>query len=240
MYAQVYDELFRRVPNHPQWTKQGTGRREAALASQLRVLKPHLSPQTTFLEVGAGDCALSLRVASLVRKAYGLEVSEELTRGIQPAKNFELLLSNGCDVPLPDNSIDFAYSFQVIEHIHPDDVAEQLKELYRVLKPGGTYLCVTPNRLAGPHDISRYFDREATGLHLKEYSVDDLVKLFAGIGFSKVRIERMIKSRRMTSPIWPVLALERAVELLPWSIRTPLTRSYVFSRLLDVSVLGRK
>lgn len=240
LYSQVYDELFRRVPDHPQWTKRGTSRREIVLASQMRLLEPHLTSAMSFLELGAGDCALSLRVAPLVRKVYALEVSEELTRGTRGPENFYLLLSDGHGVPLPDDSIDFAYSFQLIEHVHPDDVTDQLREIYRVLKPGGLYLCVTPNRLSGPHDISRYFDREATGLHLKEYSLGDLVKLYRAAGFSQVRAERIIKSRRLTLPALPILAVERALELLPWVVRTPLTRSYFFSRLLDVSVLGRK
>jgi SAM-dependent methyltransferase len=240
MYSEVYDELFRRVPKHPQWTKQNTAPREAQLQGHIRLLRPFLTPDTVFLEVGAGDCALPLLVAPMVRKAYGLEVSGELTRGVANTGKFQVLLSQGCDVPLPDNTIDVAYSFQVIEHIHPDDVIEQLKDLYRVLKPGGLYYCITPNRLHGPNDISRDFDREATGLHLKEYSITDLLKLFRSIGFRRVWIERMIKGHRCPAPILPARILERALECLPWSIRTPLTRSYLMTRLLHVSVVGKK
>jgi SAM-dependent methyltransferase len=240
MYAQVYDELFRRVPKHPQWTRQNTTDHEAKVQGHLRLLRPFLTPNTTFLEVGAGDCALPRLVAPLVRKAYGLEVSEELTRGIQNTEKFQVLLSNGCEIPLPDNTIDVAYSFQVMEHIHPDDAIDQLKDLYRVLKPSGLYYCITPNRLYGPNDISRDYDREATGLHLKEYSITDLLKLFRSIGFEKVWIERMIKGHRFTAPVLPASILERALECLPWGIRVPLARSYLMTRLLHVSVVGKK
>ena len=240
MYSQVYDELFRRVPKHPQWTKQHTAKREIQLQGHIRLLRPYLSPDTVFLEVGAGDCALPLLVAPMVRKAYGLEVSEELTRGLPQSEKFQILLSKGCEVPLPDNTVDLAFSFQVIEHIHPDDVIEQLKDLYRVLKPGGRYYCITPNRLHGPNDISRDFDREATGLHLKEYSITDLLKLFRSIGFQRVWIERMIKGHRCPFPTLPVKALESFLESLPWSLRAPLARSYLMTRLISVSVMGQK
>jgi SAM-dependent methyltransferase len=240
MYSEVYDELFRRVPNHPQLTRQNTANHEAKVQGHVRLLRPFLTPDTTFLEVGAGDCALPILVAPMIRKAYGLEVSEELTRGIPNSEKFQVLLSNGCEVPLPDNTIDVAYSFQVIEHIHPDDVVEQLKDLYRVLKPGGLYYCITPNRLYGPNDISRAYDREATGLHLKEYSITDLLKLFRKIGFRRVWIERMIKGHRIPAPILPATILERALECLPWGIRTPLARTYLMTRLLHVSVVGKK
>ena len=240
LYSQVYDELFRRVPNHPQWTKRGTDRREVGIASQVRLIEPHLIPENTFLEVGAGDCALSQRIAPLVRKAYGLEVSAELTHGIQNTARFELLVADTCDIPLPDNSIDFAFSFQLIEHIHPEDVIDSMREIHRVLKPGGIYYCVTPNRLSGPHDISRYFSRDASGLHLKEYSIRDLVKLYRNTGFERVWIERRIKSVRWTTPVFLLEALESVLESMPWSVRAPLARSFLLSRLLDVAVLGAK
>jgi len=239
MYSEVYDELFRRVPKHPQLTRRNTANHEVKVQGHLRLLRPYLTPDTIFLEVGAGDCALPILVAPLVRKAYGLEVSEELTRRVENSEKFQVLLSNGCEVPLPDNTIDVAYSFQVMEHIHPDDVIEQLKDLYRVLKPGGVYYCITPNRLYGPNDISRDFDREATGLHLKEYSITDLLKLFCSIGFQRVWIERMIKGHRFTAPILPASILERALESLPWSVRIPLARTYLMTRLLHVSVVGQ-
>jgi SAM-dependent methyltransferase len=240
MYSQVYDELFRRVPKHPQWTKPNTALGKRQLQGHLRILRPYLTPETVFMEVGAGDCALPLLVAPIVKKAYGLEVSQELTRGLPNSDKFQVLLSQSCAIPLPSETVDLAFSFQVIEHIHPDDVVEQLKEIYRVLKRGGCYYCITPNRLYGPSDISRDFDREATGLHLKEYSITDLVKLFRSIGFRQVWIERMIKGRRIPFPVSPVRVMEVALECLPWSIRTPLARSFLGTRLLHVSVMGRK
>ena len=44
---------------------------------------------------------------------------------------------------LEDNSYDVVISFQVIEHVKKD--LEYLKEIYRVLKPGGKALVTTPN-----------------------------------------------------------------------------------------------
>jgi SAM-dependent methyltransferase len=240
MYSQVYDELFRRIPTHPQWTNQNTASHDLKLQGHLRLLRPYLTPETVFMEVGAGDCALPLLVAPMVRKAYGLEVSEELTRRLPNSDKFQVLLSRNCNVPLPDNTVDLAFSFQVIEHIHPDDVIEQMKDIYRVLKPGGCYYCITPNRLYGPSDISRDFDREATGLHLKEYSITDLLKLFRSIGFRQVWIERMIKGHQCPFPVLPVRAMEAILERLPWSVRTPLARSFAMTKLLNASVMGRK
>jgi len=57
--------------------------------------------------------------------------------------------------------------------------------LVRALAPGGIYLCVTPNRLYGPSDVSGYFYDIATGFHLREYSARELSRLFTEAGFAR-------------------------------------------------------
>src|SRR4051812_25517524 len=64
MYAEVYNELFHRVPHHPQLTqKESKGNSTAAAPPQLRLLEPFLLPETTFLEIGPGDCGVALAAA---------------------------------------------------------------------------------------------------------------------------------------------------------------------------------
>ena len=45
---------------------------------------------------------------------------------------------------IPDNHFDFVVSFQVIEHIKKD--GDFVKEIHRVLKPGGKFIVTTPNK----------------------------------------------------------------------------------------------
>jgi hypothetical protein len=68
-----------------------------------------------------------------------------------------------------------------------DDPFEQLQNLHRALVPGGMYLCITPNRLSGPHDVPGVFDHTASGFHLKEYTVGELARIFRRVGLRKVR-----------------------------------------------------
>ena len=74
-------------------------------------------------------------------------------------------------------TIDMAYSNQLVEHLHPDDIFDQTKNILNILKNKGRYVCITPNKLSGPHDISKYFDDVATGFHLKEYTTRELIRL---------------------------------------------------------------
>jgi hypothetical protein len=69
LYSAVYDELFRRVPHHPQLTQKASPRqRQWAVREQTEFLNRFLSKDSTFLEVGPGDCALFLEVAQHVKR----------------------------------------------------------------------------------------------------------------------------------------------------------------------------
>ena len=240
LYAVVYDELFRRVPHHPQWTKQSNGGREKEIAAQVRLLQPYLTPGSTFLEVGAGDCMLSRTVAGLVGQSYAVDVSSKLLGERPVPANFRLVLSGGCDIGLPDESVDVAYSYQLMEHIHPDDAADQVREILRILKPGGRYICITPSRLSGPHDISIYFDTVATGFHLKEYSIGDLAHLFKQVGFERVTVGRQLGARPLRVPVAPLRFIERAVEMLSPRLRQRICRTRLMRYLLNVTVIACK
>ncbi|AYB31187.1 class I SAM-dependent methyltransferase [Chryseolinea soli] len=73
---------------------------------------------------------------------------------------------------LLDNAYDRIFSFQVIEHIEDDFLF--LKEIHRVLKPGGTALVTTPNRKMSlsrnPWHIREYLPQELKALAAKIFS----------------------------------------------------------------------
>ena len=240
LYGAVYDELYQRVPHHPQLARKSSPElTREALRPQLRILRRYLRPETVLLEVGPGDCSLSMAVAPLVRQVYGLDVSQKITEQLSLPSNFKLILSDGTSVPLPPDSVDVAYSNQLMEHLHPDDALEQLEGICRALRPGGVYICITPNRINGPHDVSQYFDSVATGFHLKEYTVGELSRLFRKVGFRKVQALLGRRGVFVPAPVPPVVAAEKALELLPPSPRQVLART-VGRAFLGVRLVGTK
>jgi SAM-dependent methyltransferase len=241
LYRVVYNELYQRVPHHPQLSRKSSAElTHEALAPQVELLRPYLRPDTTLLEIGPGDCALSTAVAGQVRQVYGLDVSEEITHQISLPSNFKLILSDGTSVPLPPDSVDVAYSNQLMEHLHPDDALEQLEGVYRALRPGGVYICVTPNRLNGPHDVSQYFDSVATGFHLKEYTVGELSRLFRKVGFRKVQVLLGRRGARVPAPAAPVVAGEAVLGLLPPRARRVIGLTLPCRAFLGIHLLGTK
>lgn len=120
------------------------------------------------LEVGCGEGRgidlLLPRVTQYTAIDKIVPVIGELTKKYPTAKFY-----SGNIPPLSvfaDNSFDSIVSFQVIEHIEDDNLF--LKEIQRVLKPGGIALLTTPNR---PKSLSR------NPWHIREYTAQELTNL---------------------------------------------------------------
>lgn len=236
LYHSVYDERLRRIPAHPLLTRaHDPAARQRAMLPQLRLVLSFLPPGGVFLEIGPGDCAVALAVARHARRVVAVDVSDGLIPPTARPPNFEFRLSDGISIPAQPGSVNLAYSSQVMEHLHPDDALEQLRNIHTALAPGGAYVCVTPNRLSGPWDVSRGFDEVATGLHLKEYTAGELARCFRLAGFSRVSAFVSVGGR-VLSPLLPV-AVAAAVERSLLALPAPLRRRAAHG-LTAVKVIG--
>lgn len=226
LYSSLYDELFKKLPSHPQLTrKESTGESRQYVNDQLQFLNRFLEDDSNYLEVGPGDCSLSYAVSEKVKYVYAIDVSSEIAKTNQTPENFKLLISDGSSIPVPAGSIDLAYSNQLMEHLHPDDAVEQLNNILRSLVANGKYICITPNRLSGPHDISMYFDDIATGFHLKEYTNRELIRLFKDAGFSKVETYIGGKGLYIKMPPFLMTSLESFISFLPKKLGKVIARA---------------
>ena len=240
IFATMYDELFAQVPDHPRVAARGasTASRERDLDWNLAQLRPYLFDGCTFLEVGAGDCALAARVAERAGRVYAVDISNQV-QGVLPP-NATFVLTDGRAIDVAPGSVDVAFSDQLMEHLHPDDAIEQLRNIHRALKPGGAYMCVTPNRIYGPSDISAFFDDEARGFHLKEYTLGEIREIFARAGFPRTHVYVGARGFFVRCPSFLVRALERVLGAMPAALRRKVADMKVFRALLGLRVAGIK
>lgn len=113
----------------------------------------NLLPADSYLDAGCGDgrflAALPARGA-LPERVVGVDIADSIlatARRATAAAGFEpeLLRANLERLPLRDAEFDLVVSIQVLEHLL--DPAAGIRELARVLHPGGTLLLSTDNRL---------------------------------------------------------------------------------------------
>ena len=120
------------------------------------------------LEVGCGE---GRGVSTLLERATSftaVDKIKEVIDGLQRKYPTGKFIS--MNIPpfggLQDDAYDCIVSFQVIEHIQNDELF--LKEIHRVLKPGGTALLTTPNRKMSlsrnPWHIREYLPNELSAL----------------------------------------------------------------------------
>jgi 2-polyprenyl-3-methyl-5-hydroxy-6-metoxy-1,4-benzoquinol methylase len=81
------------------------------------------------------------------RKAIvtSMDVGENLLSQVAKKCDSERVVGSILEMPFEDNSFDIVVSSEVIEHT-PDPLSA-IVEIFRVLKPGGTVILSTPNRL---------------------------------------------------------------------------------------------
>jgi SAM-dependent methyltransferase len=240
LFATMYDELFRRVPDHPRLTQRAakTRYRERNVAWNLAQLRPYLRPGCHFLEVGAGDCALAARVARTAALVHAVDISPQAQGELPP--NVRYVMTDGRGIDVPAGSVDLAFSDQLMEHLHPDDAAAQLANIQRALKPGGAYFCITPNRLYGPSDISAFFEDEARGFHLREYTLREMRAIFAAAGFPRVHVYVGARGWFVRVPCALLEGLESALEALPVRLRRRVADTQVMRGMLGLRVAAIK
>jgi ubiquinone/menaquinone biosynthesis C-methylase UbiE len=137
--------------------------------------EPHIHGQV--LEVGCGEgrgIPVILPHASTYTAVDKIESALVALRKKYPSGKFISM-----NIPpfhgLADNTYDTVLSFQVIEHI--DDDLNYLREIYRVMKPGGVALITTPNRkmslTRNPWHVREYLATELSTLAARVFpSVD--------------------------------------------------------------------
>ncbi len=98
-------------------------------------------------DIGCGPAYGSSDMAKYAARVTGVDYSQETidANATEHAAitNLRFVRSVVPPINLPDASMDVITAFQFIEHIQ--DQSGFIKDVYRVLKPGGVFLCTTPN-----------------------------------------------------------------------------------------------
>ena len=119
------------APAALRFSAERLARRERDAERELRQLRHALDLHSAFLEIGAGDCTLARRAAGYVERAYAVDISEDIMGRLGGPPNLVRVVHDGVRIPLPEASIDVAFSRSLI--------ISQLPGVCHALKDGGIY-----------------------------------------------------------------------------------------------------
>jgi len=116
-------------------------------ARRVTMLSKHLRSGMTVLELGCGAGYFTRELARSGADIVAIDVSPELleiARSNCSAPNVRYEIQNAYELSYPDAGFDSVVGSSVLHHL---EIEEALREIYRVLKPGGTICFTEPNML---------------------------------------------------------------------------------------------
>jgi ubiquinone/menaquinone biosynthesis C-methylase UbiE len=168
-----------------------------------RIFQSHLVPNMKVLDAGCGHGNYVIdEYRSKISRAVGIDIDPKATK-----KNVcldKVVIGDLADLPFKDEYFDAVLSLWVIEHLKdPKSVFEQA---YRVLKKGGVFIFVTPNKTNYLILLGRFFsvfpnlasklikkvygreEKDVFGTFYRANTKKDLEKMLTAVGFKKSKL----------------------------------------------------
>lgn len=209
---ELLDRIAARIePDDPAlglWFQNYSRQHRHRLAADLRMVERCVTPEARILECGAVPLLVTAALVELGYSVRAVDVAPE--RFAAAIAEFELDVAR-CDIeaePLPfaDGAFDAVLFNELFEHLRIDPI-ETLREVHRVLAPGGRLLLSTPNLRsfrgirnlllhnqghAASAGVYRQYEKlESLGHmgHVREYTSREVSEFLAEIGF---RVEEIV------------------------------------------------
>jgi len=136
------------------------------------------------LDIGSATGLLLNHFKSLGMEPVGIEICEESARYAREKFDVEVISKPLEEVKFEENSFDAVHFSHLIEHLQ--DPAGFLKEVYKILKPGGPIIVTTPRIDSPAYHLYKKDWRSAIPDHLTLFSKKTLSRLIKQTGFTIV------------------------------------------------------
>lgn len=173
----------------------------------ISVLKSSLNKKMNILDIGCGAGTVDFYLANKGYNVTGIDISEKAISSCNETKKYLGLKKVFFQQSyFPKDKIKGKYDFvifsEVIEHLDEDEKA--LKEINKLLNPGGILFLSTPSINAPLHKLglTKQFDKDVG--HVRRYSQERLQELLDKTGFNVKEIkinEGIVRNFLFINPI---------------------------------------
>ncbi|MDY6968753.1 MAG: class I SAM-dependent methyltransferase [Spirochaetota bacterium] len=151
------------------------------------------------LDLGCGWGRMLKPVAERGADCIGLDISEKMLnltqKHLKDCKHLSgLIRGDGTSLPFKNNSFDLIYSLLVLQHLSKSNGIETLKEIKRVLKPGGIAYIRVPGRYAPENLLFSFLQfisinilRVKDPIRMRFYTIGEIKRVCNGL-FKNVEI----------------------------------------------------
>lgn len=180
----AYDELYQTITWHP---GIGVSKEERYIRAQKKfdMYRFFLPSSGKILELGCGSGELcEVFYNNGYEHIVGIDAS---ISKIKMQHNIKILQRDITNIDkIFDETFDVVISYQVFEHLYPDDVPKIFSKVFKLLNKGGIFCFDTPSSVGFPRDISKFFDRIPKGFHLKEWKHREIYDELKKAGFKGI------------------------------------------------------
>lgn len=166
--------------------------RRIGLGLLAEALRGHDQRKTRVLDVACGNGRFLAQVLDAFPrlKASGLDLSpaylDEARKRLSPWPHVELIEGKAEAIPADDGAFDAAICVYLFHELPPRVRRDVVRELARVIKPGGSFVLVDALQAGESADLDRMLEYFPIGFHepfFESYQREDLRALFEEAGF---------------------------------------------------------
>lgn len=159
------------------------------------------------IDLGCGAGEFSQNIKPLVRFLTGVDFSQKYVDRLKKIGLKAVRADLNQPLKLKSSQFDLAVSLEVIEHLINHELF--LKEIHRLLKPGGYLIISTPNIAWWGYRLEAVLGRppKKEGYHLRFFTHHSLIRLLRRSGFKIIKTNSFTTlpflNRYLPKPIYP-------------------------------------
>ena len=167
-----------------------------------------LKSGSTLLDIGCGRGDFTKGFIKSGLKTYAVDLADNISKYC-PEAEFKISNLEKDGIPYSDGTFDIVYSKSVIEHFYNPEIL--IKEMYRVLKPGGLAITLCPS---WEHNYKIFFEDYT---HRSPFMLKSIYDIQLINGFEHVRSEYFRQLPFLWKHKWALFLAEITRYLIPSS-----------------------